>query len=239
MTLIDLRGNTASSDLLNQFIALYDRTFTVLSEREDPSQWRSRLIEELEPPEPRTHLLVSVPTHADPGGDCVSGGLVFEYYRRSRCGLLTYIVVDPARRRQGIGGRLISRSIEILAEDASCEGQQLRAVFAELDDPAKVIPSQSAMPPAERAQAFAKIARRVAVPYVQPELIGGSGRERRLMLAVILRPEQNPLSIAADVVLEFLREFYQALGVKEPDRDIDFQTVIASCGPEISLRSLI
>jgi len=34
------------------------------------------------------------------------GGIAFEHYPRSRCGLVTYMVIAPAARRQGLGKRL-------------------------------------------------------------------------------------------------------------------------------------
>jgi GNAT superfamily N-acetyltransferase len=191
------------------------------------------------PPEPRTHILVAVPPQREAKGGTVIAGLVFEYYRGSRCGLLTYVVVEPAWRRRGIGGRLMDRALEILTEEAAAEGHRLQAVFAEVEDPTKIPASESAMPPADRVRALAGAARRVAISYVQPQLIGGSGRDRRLMLTAILRPGENSRSLSADVLLGFLHEFYQALGIQEPERDVDFQAMRAACGVRVSLEPLV
>lgn len=231
--LLDLREH-ARPDLLAAFVALYTHTFTDASEREDPVQWPPRLYGDLPAPQPRMHLLVAV---ADATGHPqLLGGIAFEYYRESRCGLLTYLVTDPAHRRRGLGRRLIQRAIELLHQDVREYATVLRGVFAETEDPERVDAHGSAISPRERLAALAKLgAHRIDIPYVQPALEGGSGRCRHLLL-LALYPQTD--SIAGAAVRDFLHEFYRALGVDQPELDDDYRDMTRSLAESASLKTL-
>lgn len=232
MKLIDLR-NHPSTPLLTAFVSLYDRTFTIPSEREDPGQWTERLFLNLEPPEPKTHILVAVRNDGDE--ESVVGGLVFEYYRESCCGLMTYLVVDPTQRRRGIARCLLENAVSTLQNDAAAEGNSLNAIFAEVHDPAKIASKDSSMCPVERLAAFKSFARRVEIDYVQPELIGGVSRERRMMLLSIQVPSHEITRLPVSVIFGFLHEFYRALRVANPDQDSDYIAMRSSCESEVAL----
>lgn len=119
---------------------MYTRTFTDPSEREDPAQWPLRLY----------------------------GGMACEYYRDSRCGLLTYLVVDPTQTQRGLARRLIQRAILLLKRDALDAGTVLRGVFSETEDPDQAAAEGNAMSPQQRLIALAHLgARRLDIPYVQ------------------------------------------------------------------------
>lgn len=214
--LTDLREQPNPA-LLAAFEALYRRTFTDPAEREDPAQWPPRLYGDLPPPQPRMHLLVAV----DGQEGHLLGGIAFEYYRDSRCGLLTYLVVAPDGRRRGLGRQLVRGALQRLQQEARAHGAELRGVFAEAEDPDRVGASDdAAMPPRERLTALAHLgARRIDIPYVQPALEGGDGPCRHLLLLAFY-PPTGP--IAGSVVRDFLHEFYRALGVAEPATDADF-----------------
>lgn len=216
--LIDLREHPDPS-LLAAFEDLYKRTFTDPTEREDPAQWPPRLYGNLPAPEPRMHLLVAV----DGPRQHLRGGIAFEYYRDSRCGLLTYLVTAPDQRRRGLGRQLVHGALERLQQEAQAHGAELRGVFAEAEDPAQVSANDAAMQPRERLTALARLgARRVCIPYVQPALAGGSGPCRHLLLLAFHPPTA---AIEGAVVRDFLHEFYRALGIAHPAADADFRAM--------------
>jgi hypothetical protein len=151
----------------------------------------------------------------------VLGGLLFEYYRQSRCGLLAYLVVSPESRRKGIGQKLVEQSLALLTEDAQGEGGPLLAVFAEVEDPRVVPRGAGPLDPADRMRFFRSLgARWIDIPYVQPELTEGGERCRSLILLAL------PLSlpIKGSTVQSFLGEYYASLGVEAGDADLEAMT---------------
>ncbi|HEY9199874.1 MAG TPA: GNAT family N-acetyltransferase [Gammaproteobacteria bacterium] len=241
--LLDLREH-ARPDLLAAFVDLYTRTFTDPSEREDPAQWPPRLYGDLPAPQPRMHLLVAVAGDADSSArdDAqpeILGGMAFEYYRDSRCGLLTYLVTDPAHRRRGLARRLIRQAVALLQRDASESGAELRGVFSETEDPRQVGAQGNAMSPRDRLTALARLgARRIDIPYVQPALEGGSGRCRHLLLLAFYPDAAQAAHIEGGVVRDFLHEFYRALGVEQPHTDLDFRAMETALATAPALQAL-
>ncbi|MFA7387710.1 MAG: GNAT family N-acetyltransferase [Thiohalobacteraceae bacterium] len=218
--LLDLRDQYRP-DLLNAFIAIYKASFPDPSEREDPAQWPERLRRSFPSPQPRTHLLIAFDTAQTP--PAVRAGIVFEYYPASRCGLLTYLAVEPGWRRRGLARRLVNAALEILKRDAEDQGKALRAVFAEAEDPAKVPTGGTAMAPQARLTALTRLgALWIDIPYVQPALQGGSGPCRHLLLLSFYHDGRQPDRIAGAVIREFLHEFYRALGVQRPESNADY-----------------
>lgn len=208
--------------LLDQFIALYLRTFTDPSEREDPAPWAERLQRDPDEPQPRMHLLVAVRPDAD-GQPRVLAGLAFEYYRASRCGLFTYLTVDPIGQRQGLARALIGRALEILETDAAEFAVRLRAVFSETEDPNRVDARSGGLSPRDRLRILSRLgARWIDIPYVQPTLVGGSERCRHLLLLVFHHSGTAMDSIEGAAVRDFLHEFYRALDIDRPEADADF-----------------
>ncbi|MGK2942042.1 MAG: GNAT family N-acetyltransferase [Immundisolibacter sp.] len=218
--LIDLRDNPSPA-LLAAFEDLYTRTFTDPAERENPTQWPPRLYGNLPAPQPRMHLLVVV--DGPPATTHLLGGIAFEHYRDSHCGLLTYLVIAPEFRRRGLGRQLIHGALARLHQETRAHGTELCGVFAETEDPDKVGANDNAMAPRERLTALARLgARRIDIPYVQPALEGGSGRCRHLLL-LAFHPHTD--AIPGAVVRDFLHEFYRALGIDAPQADVDFRAM--------------
>jgi GNAT superfamily N-acetyltransferase len=226
------------SILLNDFIALYRRTFTDPSEREDPDQWSALLQYDPAEPQPRMHLLVAVQPE-EQGTVRLLAGLAFEYYRSSRCGLLTYLAVEPDHRHQGLARTLIARAIEILKNDAQEYATRLRAVFSETEDPDRVAADGGAISPRDRLTVLGRLgARWIDIPYVQPTLVGGDGRCRHLLLLAFYHNGPTPDSIEGAAVRDFLHEFYRALGVDQPQNDPDFINQRRLIGATLPLKPL-
>ena len=225
-----LRADRARFDrLMAGFVPIYDAAFPIASEREDPAEWPARMSDARPANEPWMDLVVLVAGD----GEAVLGGVAFEYYPQSRCGLLTYIAIDPAARGHGLARPLAERALAGLRDAAHAHGAALAAALAEAERPERLDPADpDAVRTARRRLAIlARLgARRLQVDYVQPELPGGDGRADHLML-LRLDHDAAPLDTAA--LRAFLVEFYRALGVADPENDSDLKACLLECGPDV------
>ena len=90
----------------------------------------------------------------------MAAGIAYELYPQSRCGLVTYMVVAPEARGQGLGRQLFEEAA------ARLYGLGARAVLGEVNDPR--VHGEEARPRLERFLRWG--AKTVDVPYVQPSL---------------------------------------------------------------------
>ncbi|MDQ7858258.1 MAG: GNAT family N-acetyltransferase [Armatimonadota bacterium] len=192
-------------------------------QQEDLATWKALLWSAPVAHRPVFHVLVAT---SEPAGTTPLGFVSAEFFRHSSVGLLTYLAVAAAYRRQGLGRRLVQQAKTVLREDAARQGTLLRAIFGEVNDPRGGPTSDGESPTEKRARvvALAKLgARRVPVRYVQPQLRPGAGRSYSLML-VAFPPNGTAMThLPSDVIRDFLREFYRSLGVDDPERDDDFR----------------
>jgi GNAT superfamily N-acetyltransferase len=226
---VDLRD--ARNDALLQafYTDLYVPAFPILTEQEDPTVWAPRLWGP--PGRLELHILVAGHHLAEPARWVLAGGVAFELYRESWCGLITYLVVAPALRQNGLGRVLVTRAIRMLDESAAKADGQLRAVFAETNDPALVSAACDSMDPSRRVEALRRLGGRiVSMQYVQPELTPGQGRSRELMLLAFPIDGSPVDAIDAGCVIAFLEDFYRTNGLAEPRQDAEFQAMIRSIG---------
>jgi GNAT superfamily N-acetyltransferase len=233
--IVDL-GTLEASDasrfarLFAGFARIYHAAFPDASEREREEDWIARLKGREPPPQPEVLVVLAV---AD--GDRVLGGVCVEHYRTSRCGLVTYIAVERQHRGAGIARTLMRSAVGRLEAAARDQGTPLHAVFAEAEDPAKVDPGlrETAR---ERLLILGRFgARAVDLRYVQPELSGGGGRARHL---VLLRLDGDDAPIDRALVWGFMHEFYRALGISDPEADTDFAAMFAGAGATVGTRAL-
>ena len=151
----------------------------------------------------------------DPARRRIDGGIVFERYPRSGCGLVTYLVVAPHARRGGLGARLLARAREALAG-------------------APLVLGEVHVPDSDEARAriawFARRGARVLdVRYVQPDL--GYGRDHLLKMIAFFDGAPPPeLDVDGDALARFLREFYETV---EGAIDADTEQMLASIGPRV------
>lgn len=239
--LVNLRENP-SQELLAGFIDVYNRTFTDPSERENPEEWPGRMWQTPVEPQPPTHLLLALSELES--GTRVVGGLVFEHYTKSHCGLLTYLVVEPDWRKQGIAKKMVDRAIRTLIRQEEESGGELRAVFCETADPRLVSDAHTAMPACERMHAILGLGARVLnVDYVQPPLTAGANSCDHLLLLAFdprhypRKKTERPITpnLTKQILLDFLREFYCGLGIDNPDTDPHFDKIIKSIPGELTL----
>ena len=226
MDIFDLRDHRDEELLEQIYRELYLACFTDPDEQEDLEQYRERLFGKQKPsPQPKTHFLIAGERLNDPLTRVLGGMLIFELYRESSCGLLTYLAVIPAGRGQGLGRRLVRHAIGILSEECHKTGG-LRAVFAETHDPRLIDPADDAMSPRDRIEVMKRLgSQHVPIRYVQPELRPGDGRSRKLLLLSFpIDPTKVPC-VSAGALLMFMHEFYRALGVIDPVVDDDYRSI--------------
>jgi hypothetical protein len=138
-------------------------------------------------------------TLAMDGGE-IAGGIAHELYPRSRCGFLTYLVVAPSARRQGLGRELLENATKTLY------GSGAIAVFGEVNDPR--VHGEAARP---RLARFVRWGARVLdVDYVQPSLGEGLERDRGLCLIAWPYPEMAMPDLPAATIRHFIDELYEA-----------------------------
>jgi GNAT superfamily N-acetyltransferase len=249
LEIIDLRRGRGDPTLRRRDEALlrgfhrrvYKPAFPIVSEQESPNEWIPRIWED--PPESawfELHPLIAGRTLDRPRRRRLYGALFFEYYWRSSCALVTYLVVAPRMRRLGLARHLLAESrtrLRAIADARHGSEAALRAVFTEVNDPSKVKPEDDSIDPVQRMAAFERLgARIVDIPYVQPELAPGQGRARELFLLVFPLPGSPDDSIAAETVGVFIDDFYRANGVAEPAHDPDVRAMIeAMPGADVRL----
>jgi GNAT superfamily N-acetyltransferase len=211
MEMVDLTEERDEALLDEVASGLYVDSFPIAEEREDPARWKDALWHpDRENGNPVLRGVVAGTDLHLPSRD-ICGFVFFELYRRSRCGLISYIAVDPDQRRRHLGRDLIAHAVETLQRDAAASGAPLEAVFAEIHDPKKVPPAADSMDAAERVSFFAKLhARKVPIRYVQPELEEGAGPGLSLDLIALPLDGAAVQSLQASTVRTFLQEYSEA-----------------------------
>jgi GNAT superfamily N-acetyltransferase len=123
-------------------------------------------------------------------GDDIAGGITYELYPKSRCGLVTYMVVAPSARERGLGRTLLTSAARELYD----AGAALVLGEVHRDKP-------------ERLERFVRWGARVIdIPYVQPSL--GPGLARDAGLCLIVLPPVPPL-VDEGAVNAFIDELYE------------------------------
>ncbi len=203
MDLVTIRDR-ADEPLLDEFHAgIYLDAFA--AQREPLEAWKAQLWGDGAPFRLTVRLLRE-------GGETIAG-IVHERYPRSRCGLMTYLVVAPSHRERGLGRVLIGEAIASLMED--CE-----IVLGEVSDP----------------RAFAMFtrwgARVLDVPYVQPCLGPGLSRDRSLRLLAF--PPAPPV-VPGALLRRFVDEFFTITESATPEDD-EYRAMVAAIGDAVGYR---
>ncbi len=212
--LIELAGLDARErdGLLDRFATeVYTPAFPRREHREDPEVWRELLRAPAPPPRQLVNLIIA----RNKVDNAIVGGVVFEYYRGSHCGLVTYLVVAEKSRSHGLGHLLNQAALERLAKEASLRGDPPPPVFAETEDPALLKDEH------ERAVERLAILRRLGyrtcdLPYLQPSLEGRDPPPRELQLCAAERTLDAGSRLAGARLARFLTEFYASLSGTSP-----------------------
>jgi hypothetical protein len=235
LEILDLRGlerHPRTENLLRQFYLLCIENFPYDDEREDMVQWTDALwgyTSRLPAPEPLTHIVLAGYGFMANPSPIVVGGIVAEYYRNSCCGLLTYAAVSPEWRNRGIAGELMVALKGILNTDAEGDGNPLKAVFSEANDPRMVREASDSMKPCQRLQILAAMgAKWINIPYVQPKLSPEKSRVKHLLLLAFPAFAGGKVYITSSVLRSFLLEFYDALEDTNSSKDSDLEKMFSN-----------
>lgn len=229
--IVNLRQHQNLELLTQVYTELYQKVFTDPSEVETIEQYTTWLWNpQLPPPQPVTHFLVAGANLLDVSRRQVDGFLIFEAYRESCCGLLTFIVIDERARGKGLARKMIRHACNQLNVDMlewSDQRLGLQALFAEIHDP-RLFSGEDIIDPDLRLQIMRQLgANWVPIRYVQPELQPGTPRSRHLLLTAFpTSDESSSIEMPSKVVQTFLFEFYRALGVEEPEHDADYLSLV-------------
>lgn len=137
----------------------------------------------------------------------IVGGVVFDWFKNSNCGLLEYIVVDNKYRGMRIARKLVAKAV---AKMTSYSGKNpLNAVFIEIEDPEKMhgVDARAAIDNYRRLQLWSNHKyERLDFNYFQPALAPGLNRLDNLMLAINVFNSNNDY-IDAEILTKFLIDF--------------------------------
>jgi GNAT superfamily N-acetyltransferase len=144
------------------------------------------------------------------------GGVIADYLATPDTGVLEFLVVDRARRRRGIGSRLLEWIEANLADDAVRAGGRLRGFVAELNDPF-TCPVPDSLDPFERLEIWGAWGyARLDFPYVQPALSADQNPVRHLLLALKWRGPR-PAAVDPGFVRGVVHEYIRwAMRIPEP-----------------------
>ena len=148
-------------------------------------------------------------------GDAIAGGIAYELYPRSRCGLITYMVIAPTARRIGLGKRLQGEAAAALFADGAV------AVFGEINDPriTTIEGAEAAWARLERNQRWG--ARVLDIRYIQPALGPALVRDRELVMIALAGATPLPAEMPGAIVRAFVDELYAVTEGGPPDPEIE------------------
>lgn len=202
---VDLSGEPAHAALLDAFHGgIYWDAF---GGRHEPLEtWRRALRGELP-----YRLMIRLAIAA---GDAIAGGIAYERYPRSGCGLVTFMVVAPGARRSGLGTSLLARAV------AELHAGGAPIVFGEVIDPRAVTGAAAAAAWAVLERNQRAGARVLEARYVQPALGAELARDRRLLLIAMAGAAPLPAALDGAIVRAFVAELYAITEGGAPDPEI-------------------
>ena len=181
------------------------------------------------------HILVAFDAR-DSQRRTLLGGIVFEYYFPSNCALITYLVINPSQRGQGLAVYLTIQAYALMRRTSRSHGFPTPfVIFCEVNDPLLIDDSTDAFSPLTRLRAFQNAGVRAlsSFPYIQPSLEHGKEKARDMLLAAVVGPmtdrdDDGRPYVRSQHLTAFLHDFYAELQVPDYSNDADFRTMMAA-----------
>lgn len=180
----------------------------------DPDE-RESFVEDIIPriEDSENTLLRTYCTIAVDDTNAIVGGLVADWYPGCGALELIYIAVDPSRRKEKIGKKILNNGIELIQKALEEKQETVKAIFLEVDIPTTVMEAANSMNPIDRLKVWdAWGAKRIPINYTQPPLSKGKQPVSNLMLMCLTgHGTEIEESIPADTLKDFLFDFYKGL----------------------------
>jgi GNAT superfamily N-acetyltransferase len=149
----------------------------------------------------------------------IIGGAIIDYFVRSRCGVIEFLLVDRESRGKGYSKIIMNRIEEILKESARERGEELAGMFGEAEIPFTA--TKEAVDPWKRLAILGRLGfARVCFRYVQPALQPGKKPVKHLML-LFKRGDFQEGMIENKILAPFLEDYFRwAIRIREPERQL-------------------
>ena len=176
--------------------------------------------------------------------DRFAAGVVAEYYPKSQCGLLSYLLVQPEFRGPALGlvGKITPASSHIVDLSAQLRGvPHLKHYFCETNNPLGVLEINDNMPPRRRVVLFHRLGfSLVNFPYVQYPLADDQSSVDFLLLMVYQRDPSAPQTVVESKTMRlWLDEFALSTGVADGGDDFKKSLQWLDENPFIPITSLL
>ena len=207
---------------LEDFEISYIEAFPDLNEREELLDIYKRLTLE----EESNDLPVKSFIILHPFEERFGGGLIVDYYTNSKIIHLIYLVVNHEIRQLGIAKKILKEdlpaAIEILETRLKIN---FNAIVFESNNP--ILTTIDNFDTELRLSIFKKLgAKLIPIDYIQPPLDRGKKNVNNLFLLLLQQNEKDALT--KTILVDFLIELYQGLGIGDPKKDNDFNTMLNS-----------
>lgn len=208
--------NSASCDsealLLKKFEDIYEKGFPDSNEREKFQDIINRVTGDKKPNEPHS-IIVLKNNDALPAE--VWGGLIADWYEKSKCIHLTYLIVDEKYRGKTVAKTLINEGIKLIKDwIKDYRNIEIRNVFFESNNPEQTVNDN--FNPHKRLEIFSKLgAKKIDIHYIQPALDAEKEEVENLFLLTFPQFNANKSKILTVEIIEFLTELYGGLNGKK------------------------
>ncbi len=155
--------------------------------------------------------------------DMLVGGEIIDWYSSCAAMEIIYLAVDEKMRGKSIGRHILQEATKIVCQTIEGQGVLVKNIFFEAENP--YLTADTCFNTESRLRFFAASgAAMIPIPYYQPPLSEKQDWARNLYLCVLpfMRKDNGDISwevgntyIAAQTVMDFLKEFYKGLNYLE------------------------
>lgn len=207
-----------------RFRKLYESGFPDPNEREEFETILNRVSGSKSTTEPHSVLII---TTSDENSNEVTGGQIADWYEKSRCIHLTYIIIAENQRKKGIARTLIGNGIPMLIKKIRREHHiEINNVFFESNIPWKTKKENDNFDPEQRLATFSHLgAKWIDIPYVQPALDPRKEKADNMFLLSFPQFNLHGSELECKEISGFLDELYQGLGMDQLDQNKELQAM--------------
>lgn len=199
--------NTADLGLLGRFYCeLYLKEFPDINERESLDNILNQAKRLKNNPAATYYCTIAL------RGNKIVGGVIGDYFKKSNCGIIEFIVVDRSERGNRIGRNLLNALFDKMNEQARQNGHsEVNYCFLEVEKPMSPIGSVEREKEIHRLGFWHRIgAKNVNINYVQPALQEGKEPVSHLLLnTIICNNMLDKRFISKKDLATFIRDYFK------------------------------